>query len=258
MNTATSHDGTTIAYDVMGDGPPLVSITGATCFRRFKPVAADAKTFSSKFRVINYDRRGRGDSTDTAPWSLEREIEDIDAMIDALGGRACLYGHSSGAVLALHAAHALGEKVQSTVLYDASWVADQAERESYATLRAEVDSLLDAGRNAAALRRFLIEIGMPRAFVTMLPLMPGWRTMVELAPTLRYDMALTADLPPLDVAAGVATPLHVLVGERSPASLHAVARMVAQAAGVEVTTLAKQDHMASAKVLLTELVARCV
>lgn len=187
---------------------------------------------------------------------MEREVDDLDAMIDALGGRAFVYGHSSGAVLALHAAHRLGDKVLGTVLYDASWVADETERKSYAELRTQIDELLDAGRHGPAVRRFLSGIGMPRAFVALLPLMPGWRHLVALAPTLRYDMSLTASTPPVDVAATVTTPLHVLVGERSPAEIHAVARMLGDATATPVTTVPGQDHMVKATAVLPELTTR--
>ncbi len=257
MHTTTSRDGTQIAYDVRGDGPPLVSITGATCWRRFLPVVHDSRTLASAFTVLTYDRRGRGDSGDTAPWSVDREVDDVEAVIDALGGEAFLYGHSSGATLALHAAHRLGPKVRAAVLYDAPWVHDVAERAEYAVLRAEVERLLDDEQHATATRRFLHGIGMPRAFVRLLPLLPGWRTMVRLAPTLRYDLALTADLPPLQLAAEVDVPVHVLVGERSPDELHHVARALADAvSGATLATVAKQDHMVAAKVLLPLLVER--
>jgi pimeloyl-ACP methyl ester carboxylesterase len=257
MELTNSRDGTTLAYDVAGDGPPLVYVTGACCHRRFEPVADDLKVFSTSFKVLGYDRRGRGDSGDTSPWSLDKEVEDLEAMIDALGGRAFVYGHSSGAVLALHAAHRLGEKVLGTVVYDASWVGDEAEREEYGRLRTRIDHLLDSGRHATAVRRFMRGIGMPRMFVWLLSFMPGWRTMVALAPTLRYDMTLTADLPPVRVVREVETPVHILTGERSPAEIHTVAKTLAHAIDGPVTTVPEQDHMVSAKVLLPELVARC-
>ncbi len=257
MPHATSVDGTTIAYDIAGDGPPLVYVTGACCFRRFKPVASDAAVFSTRFRVITYDRRGRGDSADAGPWSLDREVEDLESMIDALGGEAFVYGHSSGAVLALHAADRLGAKVLGVALYDAPWVPDETARAEYAVLRTEVEERLEAGRRAAALRRFLVGIGMPKAFVALLPLTPGWRTMTALAPTLRYDLALTAGLPPTEVAARLRVPVHVLVGEKSPPDVHEVAHTLARALpDGAVTTLPGQDHMVSGSALLPELVAR--
>lgn len=134
MKIARSKDGTTIAYDVYGSGPALIYITGASCFRSFMPVAQDARAFAKEFTVYNYDRRGRGDSGDTPPWAVEREVEDIAALIDAAGGTASLYGHSSGAVLALEAALRLGDKVRRLVLYDASYVHDEAERVEYRQL----------------------------------------------------------------------------------------------------------------------------
>ena len=206
FQTTHSADGTNLAYEIRGDGPPLVYVTGAICHRTFGPIRSGAKVLSSAFRVLTYDRRGRGDSDDSGPWSLDREVEDISALIDELGGSALLYGHSSGAVLAMHAAHRLGDRVQRVVMYDASWVADDAEAATYAGLRAEVDVLLARGRHGRALQRFLIGIGMPRVFTAVLPVMPGWRRMRALAPTLRHDLDLTAHPPPLEVAAAIDCP----------------------------------------------------
>lgn len=254
MPTTASADGTPIAYDVTGSGPPLVYVTGATTFRRFQPVLADVKAFAREHTVVSYDRRGRGDSGRGGPWTLDRELEDLVAVIDAAGGRAAVYGHSSGAVLAMHAAQRFPEKVSAAVLYDASWVHDETERAEYAELAGRVETLLDEGRGAAALRAFLRGIGMPGLFVAALPLFPGWRTMVALAPTLRHDIALTRELPPLDVAAQVRVPTSVVVGGRSPQSLHAVARALAGAiAGRTLTIVEGQDHMVSAKAMLPVL-----
>ncbi len=253
--TTTSADGTRLAYEIHGDGPPLVYVTGAICHRTFGPIRSGARVLSDAFRVLTYDRRGRGDSGDGGPWSSDREVEDIAALIDELGGRAMLYGHSSGAVLAMHAAHRLGDRVQRVVLYDASWAADDVEAATYAGLRAEVDLLLDRGRHGRALRRFLIGIGMPRVFAGLLPVMPGWRRMRALAPTLRYDMELTAQPPPLEAAAEISVPVHVIVGERSPDELHRVASVVSTSIpNATHEVLPGQDHMVSEKVLLPSLV----
>lgn len=252
--TTASADGTRLAYELLGEGPPLLFVTGAICHRRFTPVRSGAKALSAAFRVMTYDRRGRGDSDESGQWSLDREVEDISALIDELGGRALLYGHSSGAVLAMHAAHRLGDRVERVVMYDASWVADDAEATTYAGLRAEVDSLLARGRHGRALQHFLTGIGMPRIFAALLPVMPGWRRMRALAPTLRHDMDLTAQPPPLQVAAEIAVPVHVMVGERSPDELHRVASAVAAAIpGATHEVLPGQDHMVKEKVLLPSL-----
>ena len=252
--TVRSGDGTPLAYEIDGDGPPLVHVTGAICHRRFAPVRSGTEVLAGAFRVLAYDRRGRGDSGDAPSWSPEVEVEDIAALIDELGGTASLYGHSSGGVLALHAARLLGERVDRVVVYDASWAADATEELEYADLRAEVDTLLRAGRHRQAVQHFLAGIGMPRFFVTLLPLMPGWRRLRDLAPTLRYDMDLTAHPPPLDLVSEIAVPVHVMVGAQSPDGLHRVARELADAIpGATHEVLAGQDHMVSEKVLLPSL-----
>lgn len=256
MPFTTSADGTRLAYDVWGEGAPLVIITGATCFRRFDPVLKDARAFGHEFAVYSYDRRGRGDSGDAPGWTLEREVDDIEAIIDAAGGSAFLYGHSSGAALALEAALRLGGKVERLVLHDASYVHDEVERVEYAQLADRVGGLLAAGRNAPALRVFLRGIGMPAAFLALLPLVPGWRTMRALAPTLAYDIALTRELAPLARAAEVSVPTQVLVGEKSPVGLHDVAAALAQAIpSARHVVLAGQDHLADRRVVVPTVTA---
>jgi len=254
MKTTKSKDGTAIAYDIYGSGPALIYITGATCFRSFKPILQDARIFAKAFTVYNYDRRGRGDSGDTRPYAIEREVEDIEAMIDAAGGKAHLYGHSSGAVLALEAALRLGGKVDKVVMYDPSYVHDQAEKATYAQLSQNVSQLLDAGKQKKALMTFLKGIGMPGLFVRLLPLFPGWKTMLALAPTLAYDIALTKDLPPLERVARVTVPTQIVVGEKSPAGIQVVANRLAKAIpGAAFVQLAGQNHMVGAKALLPVL-----
>ena len=256
MKTIQSKDGTTLAYDVYGSGPALIYITGASCFRSFMPIVQDAKAFAKEFTVYNYDRRGRGDSTDTQPYAIEREVEDIEALIDAAGGKASLYGHSSGAVLALEAALRFGDRVDKVVMYDPSYVNDEAEKSEYNNLSQQVHKLLQDGKNAQAMLTFLKGIGMPKVFVYLVRLMPGWKTMAARAPTLAYDIALTRDLPPVDRASRVTAPVRVLVGEKSPAGIHDVASQLAKAIpGATYIQLAGQDHMVSAKAVLPVLVS---
>lgn len=252
---AFSKDGTRLAYDVYGSGPALIYITGASCFRSFKPVVDDAVAFSKEFTVYNYDRRGRGDSGNTLPWSLEREVEDIEAMIDAAGGRAYLYGHSSGAVLSLEAALRLGNKVQKIFLYEASYVNDETEKEEYALLRKGITQLLAEGKNKEAMRGFLKGIGMPGFFVFLLPIIPGWKKMVALAPTLAYDMELTRDVSPVKRASKINIPTQVVVGGESSWRIKDVGRQLAGAIPkAKFEEVAGEDHMVSAKKLLPLLV----
>jgi len=251
MLTTRSKDGTTLAYDVTGSGPALVYITGAICYRDFKPIVDDSEKFGEEFAVYTYDRRGRGDSGDTPPYALEREIEDLEAIIDAAGGSAFLYGHSSGAVLALEAALRIPRKVSKVVLFDAPYVHDEKEKAKYALLRQKILSLLGKGKGASALRAFLIGIGMPRIFAYLLPVMPGWQTMKALAPTLEYDLLLTSDLPPVGRAAEIKVPTQIIYGGKSPASIHSVAKQLAEAIpGSRLEELAGQNHMVAAQALL--------
>ncbi|MFD6397717.1 alpha/beta fold hydrolase [Nocardia sp. NPDC060249] len=251
MRIATSKDGTELAYDVSGDGPALVYITGATCFRRFRPIAGDVRVFATRFTVYNYDRRGRGESGDVQPYAIAREVDDIEAMVDTAGGRAILYGHSSGAALALEAAVRMPDKLDRVVIYDAPYVHDEAERASYAELAATVRALLDQAKNARALKAFLRGIGMPGAFVALLPLFPGWKTMKALAPTLMYDIAITETLPPVQRFEKIRIPVKVVVGEKNPPGMHQVSRELAAAIPQATRqVLAGQDHMVSAKALL--------
>lgn len=251
METAKSKDGTKIAYEVYGNGPPLIYITGASCFRSFKPVVDDVRKFAEEFTVYNYDRRGRADSGDTQPYSIEREVEDIEALIDVVGEKVNLYGHSSGAVLALETALHLGDKVNKVVMYDPSYVHDKNEKAEYAILSRRVKELLDKSKNKAAMKTFLKGIGMPGIFVWLLPLFPGWKTMAALAPTLMYDIALTKDFPPLKRVAQFTVPTFIVVGEKSPSSIKQVAKQLASAIPDALfEELGRQDHMVSPKVLL--------
>lgn len=254
MRIATSKDGTELAYDVCGDGPALVYITGATCFRRFRPIVGDIRVFATRFTVYNYDRRGRGDSGDVQPYAIEREVDDIAAIIDAAGGRAILYGHSSGAALALEAAARMPDKIDRVVIYDAAYVHDEVERAAYAELAATVRTLLAEAKNARALKTFLRGIGMPSAFVALLPLFPGWTTMKALAPTLMYDIAITEARPPVERFERIQVPVNVVVGEKNPPGMHQVARELAAAIPhASYWVLSGQDHMVSAKTLLPVL-----
>ncbi|MEV0298960.1 alpha/beta hydrolase [Nocardia sp. NPDC050710] len=254
MEIAVSKDGTRLAYDVVGAGPALVYITGATCFRKFRPILGDVKVFGTKFSVYNYDRRGRGDSGDTAPYAVERELEDIEAIIDAAGGKAHLYGHSSGAVLALEAALRMPDKVDRVVIYDAPYVHDETERRSYRELAEKVAGLLSDEQNGRALKVFLRGIGMPAPFVALLPAFPGWKSMKALAPTLRYDIGLTEEVPPLDRLAKIDVPVCISVGAKNPVGLHHVAEQLAKTIPHSThRVIDGQDHMVSAKVLLPVL-----
>jgi pimeloyl-ACP methyl ester carboxylesterase len=251
VKTTQSKDGTTIAYDVYGNGPALIFITGATCFRLFEPVLADAQTFAQEFTVYNYDRRGRGDSGNTLPYDPQREIEDIEALIEVAGGTAYLYGHSSGAILALEAALRLGNKVSKLVIYDPPYSSDEAEYNQSKLFNEELFQLLEQGKNAEAIKFFLSGIGMPEEMIEGMAYSPQWETMLALAPTLAYDNTIALDFAPLEQAAKLNTPIQIIVGENSPVSMHEVATQLSQTMPqAKYLLLSGQDHYADAEVVL--------
>lgn len=255
MNYVRSKDGTKLAYNKTGAGPPLIYITGASCFRSFSPILKAVKVFSQHFTVYNYDRRGRGDSSDTAPYTVSKEVDDLEALIDACGGKAFLYGHSSGAVLALEAALRLEEKIDQVIVYDPPYVHTKSYKANYQALAEEVMVQLSQKNNKQAMKTFLSGIGMPKFFVWFLPLFPGWRTMHTLAPTLAYDIELTKDFPPLDRFKEIKLPTLVLVGSKSPESIRVVGEEIAKAIpNAAFEKVAGQDHMINAKVLLPKFI----
>jgi pimeloyl-ACP methyl ester carboxylesterase len=254
MKTAISKDGTAIAYDVYGSGPALIYITGASCFRAMKPTLQSAKVFAREFTVYNYDRRGRGDSGNTLPYAAEHEVEDIEALINAAGGMAFLYGHSSGAVLALESAMRLGGKVKKIVMYDPPYVHDATAKNDYDSFGRKILKLLDDGENSEAMSGFLKGIGVPRLFILLIRLSRDWKKMVELAPTLAYDISLTSHMPPIERASRITVPIQIVVGEKSPASIFSVAEQLTKAIpNAKFVQLKGQDHIVDPKALLPML-----
>src|SRR5919205_309515 len=159
MDMATSRDGTPIAFDRLGDGPPVIVVCGAMCDRAL--MRPTAEELAKHFTVFNYDRRGRGDSGDTAPYAVEREIEDLGALIAEAGGTASVYGHSSGAGLVLHAA-AHGLPIAKVVLHDPPYApdGDQKARRSSREYGENLRAMLSKGRCGDAVELFMTLVGM--------------------------------------------------------------------------------------------------
>lgn len=249
--STTSKDGTSICYTKTGDGELFIGIFGAICHKDFFPVKGDVKELSKHYSVINYDRRGRGDSLVHSSWSIQKEVEDIESLIDDNGGSAYLYGHSSGAVLALEASLALSEKIKGIVVYDASYVSTDKEYTEYQKTKESVKNLLKQDNNSKALKYFLTEIGMPKAFIFLLKLMPGWKTMKQLAPTLMYDIVLTENLPPIKRLQNISVPVLLLAGDKNPDSIKNVYKQLADnIPDNQHHLLEGKDHMASMKSLI--------
>ena len=217
MNTTlqrvTSVDGTSIAIERQGDGPPVVLVCGGSVDRGAN--AGVAAILAADFSVLNFDRRGRGDSGDTLPYAIEREIEDIEAVIAAAGGSAGLWGSSSGAALALLAT-AAGASVTKLALWEPPYIIDPAARppadqiEQYETMVAE-------GRRGDAAEYFIGKVvGMPPEFVAYAKSQPWWAGQEALAHTLAYDARIMGDYSvPVETAAKVTVPTLVLDGSAS-------------------------------------------
>jgi pimeloyl-ACP methyl ester carboxylesterase len=260
MKTATSRDGTGIAYDELGAGPPVVLVGGAMNTRSFGPNGSLAVLLSERFTVINYDRRGRGDSGDTAPYSVEREIEDLDALIEATGGSACVFGISSGAALALEAANR-GLAIEKLALYEAPFVVDGSRSPVPDDYLARLEGLVASGRRGDAVRLFMREgVGLPAVFVVLMRLMPAWSKLKAVAHTLPYDAVIVDDYQkgkplPTERWDSVTMPTLVAVGGKSPDWMrHAMRALADVLPDARHTTLEGQTHIVKAQALAPVLV----
>ncbi len=214
MHEVTSKDGTTIAFDRLGAGPPVVLVTGGSVDRSSN--APLAEVLASDFTVHNYDRRGRGPSGDTQPYAVRREVEDIAAVLDAAGGSAGLYGSSSGAALALEAA-ASGLPVTKLALWEPPFIPDNGPPRPPADTAETYRQLVADGRRGDAVEYFMAKVvGLPAEFVAQARSSPWWPNQEALAHTLAYDAEVMADYsPPTQRAAAVAVPTLILTGGTS-------------------------------------------
>jgi pimeloyl-ACP methyl ester carboxylesterase len=255
--TVTSADGTRIAYQKAGSGPPLILVDGALCYRAFGPASRFEKELLNDFTVYTYDRRGRGESTNTAPYSVDREIEDIQALIQAAGGSVYLFGQSSGAALALEAANKLGG-IEKLATYEAPYVVDAAEPPS-ADFQETLDTKIAADDRAGALKYFMKTVGTPGFVVTLVSLTPPWKKMKGVAHTLPYDARILGDHRsgkplPAGTWPTLTTPTLVMVGSKSPAVMHNAQKAIASALPSSTyEVLEGQTHMVKAPVIAPKL-----
>ena len=213
MDTVTSRDGTTIAFDRLGDGPPVVLVSGGSTDRMAN--AGLAAELARDHTVYNYDRRGRGDSGDTLPYAIEREVEDIAAVVEEAGGAANLYGTSSGAGLAMHAA-AAGLPVTRLALWEPPY--SVSGRPDLPDDTASVyRELVEVGRRGDAVEYFMSKVvGLPPEFVAAARQAPWWSQQEALAHTLAYDATVMGDYTlPADIARAISVPTLIVVGGAS-------------------------------------------
>jgi pimeloyl-ACP methyl ester carboxylesterase len=257
MSTVTSADGTTIDYDAYGSGPAVILIGGASQYRAIDPRTTEiAKDLAGEgFTAVDYDRRGRGCSRDTPPWSLDREVEDLAALIDATGAPAALYTSSSGAGIAL-AAVTSGLAVSALALYEPPYFAGSDGREHIATLQ----RMLDDGQREEVTRYNLTAIiGLPDEAVDQMAAAPWWPGFVAVAPTLVYDHQASHDIETDSDWrarwAGVTVPTVVYSGDRTFPGLPEAADAVAAALpNAQRRVLAGQDHGPAPEAIVPELV----
>lgn len=258
MDTITSKDGTTLAFDQYGSGPTLIFVNGALQYRAFSQGMHElAELLAPHFTVINFDRRGRGDSGDTLPYALEREIEDIEAFIERAGGSAYLYGISSGAALAMEAAAALGSKVSNLAMYEAPYNDDPTARQAWAKYRQDIDEAIADGRPGDAVGLFMMLVGMPPEALEGMKHDPSWSVFEAIGHTLAYDAAaLGAEAAiPTARAAQVKVPALVMDGAESYPFMHAAAVAIADAMPQgQHRTLEGQTHEVSPEILAPILI----
>jgi len=227
MNRVQSIDGTSIAFDRSGEGQAIVMVGGGSVDRMANaPLAA---LLNEHFTVFNYDRRGRGDSGDTAPYAVEREIEDIDALINEAGGSASVYGTSSGAALALEAA-ASGLAITKLALWEPPFILDDSRPRPPADTARIYTELVSRGRRGEAVEFFMRQVvGLPAEFVAQARKAPWWPAQEALAHTLAYDATIMGDYSlPSERVASVTTPTLVIAGGASPMWMRDTAQAVAE------------------------------
>ncbi|WP_437047718.1 alpha/beta fold hydrolase [Streptomyces sp. enrichment culture] len=243
-----SRDGTPIAYERTGRGPVVVLVSGAlSTGATLAPLAAE---LSGRFGVVVYDRRGRGGSGDTPPYAVEREVEDLAALIEAEGGEASLYGVSSGGALALRAA-ADGLPVRRVAVYEVPYAMDDAGARRRAEYSRALEEALSQGRRGDAVESFLRFTGLGEEVIRGARQSPMWASLEILAPSLAQDDAVLGDgRPPLSRLASVTAPVLALAGDASPAWFGEAARTIAEAVGEGTyRPVERQTHMVEPGVL---------
>lgn len=226
MKTVTAKDGTKIAYEQQGKGPVLILVLGALNKRDSGEKLAEF--LSERFTVVCYDRRGRGDSTNTQPYTVEKEVDDIEALIDELGGNAYLYGHSSGGVLAVLAAERLGKKVRGVAVYEIPYDDSPESQQTAKAYRQKLAQFLADDKRGDAVALFVSSVGVPEEQVAAMQRMPLWEGLTAIAPTLAYDtIKLMEQYPRID-AQTISTPALVMYGDASPDFMAKTAKKLAQ------------------------------
>jgi pimeloyl-ACP methyl ester carboxylesterase len=257
MNQVMSNDGTVIAFDRSGQGPAVILVGGAFQYRAIDPPTAQlAALLAQQFRVFHYDRRGRGESGDTQPYAVEREVEDLEALIHEAGGSAFVFGMSSGGVLALEAA-ARGLAITKLAAYELPFNSgDEHARQAAERYTQQLAALLNEGRRGDAVALAMTTWGAPPEAIAGMRQAPIWPLLEAVAPTLAYDDAIMGDgSVPTARLASITVPTLVMDGGASPAFMHNAAQATAHALpNGQRRTLEGQTHDVAPQVLAPVLV----
>jgi pimeloyl-ACP methyl ester carboxylesterase len=255
MTSLTSRDGTRIAFEKSGNGPALILVNGALSHRTLYGDTALQRMLAQHFTTYTYDRRGRGGSADVQPYAVEREIEDVEALINDAGGQAYLYGVSSGAALALRAAAALGPtKVSKLALYEPPFGQESGQFDQQ---KKQVNEIIRSGKPGEAAEFFLTAVGTPPEALEGMKASPEWDDIKKVDFTLAYDFEVLGNgVVPADIARSIAVPTLVMDGEKGMEFMHAtveqLAKLIPQA---QRRTLPGQTHEAEAGVVAPALIA---
>lgn len=253
--TTVSKDGTKIAYERVGEGPVVIQVLGALNTR--KTGAKLAKALAPHFTVLSYDRRGRGDSTDVSPYAPEREIEDLAAVMAAVGEPVYLYGHSSGAAIVLAAASTLSDQIKKIAIYEVPFALSSEAKKAAKEYNTQLKKLIAAGQKDEAVALFLQYIGVTEKQVAAMQQLPMWKGLHALAPTLVYDSEVLGEghsLPGTQLER-IAKPTLVMAGGASPAFMQEVAAAIGKAIPkAEYRILEGQTHGVKPTVLAPVLV----
>lgn len=259
MEKVFSKDGTPIAYEKVGTGPVVILVTGAMGTRGSS--MGLAQLLAPHFTAVPYDRRGRADSGDTSPYAVQREIEDIQALIDALGGSAYLYGISSGAALALEAAAALPTQVKKLVMYEAPFIVDDSHAPLPADYVPRLQQLIAEGKRGDAVAYFMTAaVGIPEEYIASMRAAPMWPGLEAVAHTIWYDGLIMGDHMsgkplPTTLWQTATMPILVLTGGASdPFFANSAKELVALLPNAEQSSVPGQGHDIQDEVIAPRLI----
>lgn len=243
MGKVTSKDGTAIVFDRLGKGPAVILVGGILGDRSQQ--APVAELLVPHFTVFNYDRRGHGESGDTPPYAIEREVEDLDALLKEAGGSAFVYGTSGCAILALEAAvRGLATKIKKLALWEPSYIVDDSRPPAAQDYKAQLTRMLSSDRRGDMVELFMTQaVGMPPEFVAQMRQAPWWPAQEALAHTLIYDATIVGDFSvPTKRVSSVTVPTLVIDGGTTPWLSHAAQAVADAIPNAQRRTLNGQPH----------------